>query len=173
GIDVVLAVGGDGTAREVAAGLAGSQVSFGIVPAGTGNSSYLELFGDADWREVLAAGLTTPDSRQVDLLRVEPTGELSLLGFSAGWFAQVVDLARDNEVEGRARYAVAAQQASAAPRSFAAEVELDGAPFASGDLGLVAVGGARRRGGVFPIFPDSRMGDELLELMAVRACTPD
>ena len=176
GVDLVLAIGGDGTVREVAAGLAGSEVALGIVPAGTGHSSYMELFGDADWRETLSAGLATPGSRQVDLLRVEPTGELSLLGFSVGWFAQVVELARDDtesEVEGRARYATAAQRAAAAPRSFAAEVELDGEPFASGDLGLAAVGGARRRGGVFPIFPESRMDDGLLELMTVRACTPE
>ncbi|MBO9578970.1 MAG: NAD(+)/NADH kinase [Microbacteriaceae bacterium] len=37
GFDVVTAVGGDGTVREVAAGLRGTGVPMGIVPQGTGN----------------------------------------------------------------------------------------------------------------------------------------
>ena len=37
GVDLVLAAGGDGTIRIVAAGLAGTDVTMGIIPAGTGN----------------------------------------------------------------------------------------------------------------------------------------
>lgn len=37
GVDLVLAAGGDGTIRLVAAGLAGTDVAMGIIPAGTGN----------------------------------------------------------------------------------------------------------------------------------------
>jgi diacylglycerol kinase family enzyme len=37
GVDLVIAAGGDGTVRSVAAGLRGSAVPMGIVPLGTGN----------------------------------------------------------------------------------------------------------------------------------------
>jgi len=170
GVELVAAVGGDGTAREVAAGLAGSATSMLIVPAGTGNSSYRELFGMTSWTDLLAAALAGAAVRSVDLNRVDPTGELSLLGFSCGWFAQIVELAAaDTSTTGASKYAAAAMAVAAAPTSFEAEVELDGAAFAGGRLGLVAVGGARVRGGVFPVLPRSMLDDGRLEVLAVDA----
>jgi diacylglycerol kinase (ATP) len=170
GVDLVAAVGGDGTAREVAAGLAGSQTPMLIIPAGTGNSSYRELFGMTAWAELLAAALAGATYRSVDLNRIQPAGELSLLGFSAGWFAQIVELAAaDTTTSGAAKYAVAAQATAASPTSFDAEVDLDGARLAGGSLGLVAVGGARVRGGVFPVLPESSLEDGLLEVLCIEA----
>jgi diacylglycerol kinase (ATP) len=170
GVDLVVAVGGDGTAREVAAGVCGSGTPMMIVPAGTGNSSYRELFGAISWIDLLAAALDGAASRSVDLNRIDPTGELSLLGFSCGWFAQIVALAAaDTTTTGAAKYAGAAMAAAAAPTSFVAQVELDGAAFAGGELGLVAVGGARVRGGVFPVLPHSVIDDGRLEVLAIDA----
>lgn len=37
GAEIVIAIGGDGTVREVAAGIAGSDAALGIIPLGTGN----------------------------------------------------------------------------------------------------------------------------------------
>jgi diacylglycerol kinase (ATP) len=169
GRDLVIAVGGDGTVREVAAGLAGTAVPLAIVPAGSGNSSYLELFGSRGWEEVLGSVLERPRSRLIDLIELEPTGEFGLLGFSAGWFAQIIDLAGRSASTGAARYADGAALAARAPARFPGTVTVDGRVLAEGDLGLVAIGGARVRAAVFRVFPDSRMDDGLLEVLVVRA----
>lgn len=169
GSDLVVAVGGDGTVREVAAGLAGTGVPLAIVAAGSGNSSYLELFGSSTWEATLTGVLDDLGTRAVDLIELQPTGEFGLLGFSAGWFAQIVQLAATAASTGAVRYAEAAATAAASPARFAATVRADGAVLADGELGLVAVGGARVRASVFPVFPGSLMDDGLLEVLTVQA----
>ena len=174
GVELVVVVGGDGTAREVAAGLANSPTPMMIIPAGTGNSSYRELFGQVPWRDLLTSALAGGGERAVDLNRIQPLGELSLLGFSIGWFAQIVELAAaDTATTGPARYATAAMATAAAPGSFEAQVELDGESLAGGSLGLVAVGGARIRGGVFPVLPESSLEDGKLEVLCIDAVDSD
>jgi diacylglycerol kinase (ATP) len=169
GANLVVAVGGDGTVREVAAGLAGSPVPLVIVPAGTGNSSYLELFGNQPWERALGGALAGIPSRKVDLIEIRQTGEYGLLGFSIGWFAQIVQLAATRSTSGSAAYAEAAELAAAAPLRFRATVKVDGKVLADGELGLIAIGGARVRASVFAVFPASRMDDGLLEVLTVSA----
>lgn len=169
GADLVIAVGGDGTVREVAAGLAGSPTPLAIVPAGTGNSSYLELFGNQPWEQALAGALAGLPSRGVDLIEIRQTGEYGLLGFSIGWFAQIVQLAATRSASGATAYAEAAAEAAAAPARFRASVKVDGELLAEGEMGLIAIGGARVRAAVFPVFPGSRMDDGLLEVLTVSA----
>jgi len=66
----IVAVGGDGTIHEVAAGLMGSQAKLGIIPAGTGND-FVKMLGippkdPIGAIEILKSGL----SRRVDVGRV-------------------------------------------------------------------------------------------------------
>lgn len=80
---VVVTVGGDGTVREVAAGLAAAwqgATPMLIVPAGATNSCYRALFGDAPWQSTVELMLATPSVRLLDLARV--AGRLAFAGAS-------------------------------------------------------------------------------------------
>ena len=72
GASVVIAAGGDGTVRAVAAGMAGSGVRMGIIPVGTGNVLAGNLSVPDDPEEALAVALDR-NHRAVDLawVRVE------------------------------------------------------------------------------------------------------
>jgi diacylglycerol kinase (ATP) len=84
GDDAVLAVGGDGTINEVAAGLVGSRTALGVVPAGSGNGLARTLgiaLNPAAALVELAAGVR----RRMDVGRIN--GEVFLnvagIGFDA------------------------------------------------------------------------------------------
>ena len=72
GASVVIAAGGDGTVRAVAAGMAGSGVRMGIIPVGTGNVLAGNLSIPDDPEHALAVALDA-NHRLVDLawVRVE------------------------------------------------------------------------------------------------------
>ncbi|MEV6752692.1 diacylglycerol kinase family protein [Streptomyces sp. NPDC051214] len=181
GVDAVVAVGGDGTAGEVAGGIvaAGECVAAGpglvgpalfCVPAGTGNSFYKEVWHDRPWRVALASAFTPtrPRLRRLDLARVAETRETVLLGACSGLVAEALQTAAGlTGISGRARY----QQAVAATlRDFAphpARVVVDDEVVHDGSVVLVAVGGGRYRGGGFLLLPHSVLDDALLDVCVV------
>ena len=168
-VNLVAAVGGDGTVREVAAGVASSGVPMAIVAAGGANGSYRELYGANPWEDTFEGILRDPGRRAVDLLELQPTGEYGLLGFSAGWSAQVLDRAALPGPPGPGRDARAAAIAAAAPVRFPATIRADGRLLADGDMGLVAIGGGRVWASGLTVFPSSLMDDGLLDVLVVRA----
>jgi diacylglycerol kinase (ATP) len=183
GMTLVVAVGGDGTAREVAQGMAeglgtwtgsaadGSAPLLLIVPAGTGNSLHRALWGDRPWQDtvdLLARGETV--RRDLDLARVEGHDRAVLLGASAGFLRWAVEAtSRFPELSGRELYAAAGLAAAQELRPFAARVSVDGCVVADGPMALAAVGGARRRGGSLELFPQSRLDDGLLDVCVLGA----
>ena len=72
GVDLVLAAGGDGTIRVVAAGLAGTDIAMAIIPAGTGNLLARNLSVPLDVAGALDIALGV-DERRIDtvVLRVD------------------------------------------------------------------------------------------------------
>jgi len=185
--DVIVTVGGDGTAREAAEGAArglgrwpggrsGSGAETGaallMLPAGTGNSSSRALWGDRPWEELVELALGSPAQtrvRHLDLLRIAEGDRAVLLGASAGFIAAVTEAALSfGEVTGRDRYLQAMAATFASYRPYPGTVTVDGKPLQAGPTTLVTVGGARHRVGTFEVLPRSVLDDGALDVCAVR-----
>lgn len=187
-LETVVAVGGDGTARTVAETMArlgglwpdgapDDAVPGGpalvIVPGGTGNSVYRELWADLGWREMLEAVVAGRTRRRgVDLCRIVEADTAVLLGASTGFFRWTLDAtARFPELAGRELYLAAGAAAAEELDAYRGSVEVDGVAIATGPIMLAAVGGAPRRSGTIHILPGAEIDDGLLDVCVLSVAT--
>ncbi|MDW3847994.1 sphingosine kinase [Micromonospora sp. BRA006-A] len=171
GAGALVAVGGDGTVHRAMQAVAGTDVPFGPVPAGTGNDFAVETGFPADPTaavEVITAALSTGRSRPVDLARLSRPGEADR------WFGAVLAAGFDAIVNERAnrmrwprgprRYdlAIVVELARLRPRRY--RLVLDGVA-QEVDAVLVAVGNTASYGGGMRICPDADPHDGLLDVV--------
>jgi diacylglycerol kinase (ATP) len=163
---VVVAVGGDGTVGEVAAGLESAwhnTTPMLIVPAGTANSCYHTLFGEAPWQSTVEAALTASSVRWLDAARV--AGRLVFAGAASGFSARAIHEARAFTAHvGPSRYHAALVNIIPRYRPYPGRVLVDGRVVHSGPTLLANVGGSRYRGHYFELLPKSVPDDGLLDV---------
>lgn len=172
---LIIAVGGDGTVSELVPGMTGHQILCAL-PAGSGNSTARNLFGDRSWRQVLDL-LDGPGAltvRRIDLLRLAEPGVTAVLGASTGFLAQVLRDARavDPAVKGIDRYYASAAGVLQAMPDHPTRVTVDGVVLADGPMASVAIGGGRFRAWSFQFLPESLLDDGLLDVCTIDALSP-
>ncbi|MFJ9343560.1 diacylglycerol/lipid kinase family protein [Streptomyces sp. NPDC101733] len=172
--DLVVAIGGDGTVREVVQGLAGRpEAALFIVPGGTGNSNYRMLWGERHWTEALKAVLAEGGSggtvrpRPLDLALLVETDRVVCLGSCTGVIADALITARDIPLVGKDRYARAFADTARGYTPYPGRVTVDGHVVHEGPTVLANVGGGRYRGGQYLILPHSRLDDGLLDICVI------
>jgi diacylglycerol kinase (ATP) len=194
-LDVVIAMGGDGTVREVVEGVlfgakrgcADPRVQdkvappIAVIPAGSGNSAFSLLWGDLSWREALeplACG--AGQVRGVDLIRVCETNRVALLGVNFGLVARVAHVIEEMKAAGlgehsrEERYWTAFGEVLQDLRPFPVRVAVDGELLYAGMASMITVGGVRSFGrGTFRLLPRSVVDDGLLDTCVVTAQTPE
>lgn len=164
GADAVIAAGGDGTFRAVAAGLLDTAMPVGFIPIGTGNVLAHELGlgrGAARIAEVLAAGPAIPI--QAGTLNGAPFFLMAGAGFDGDIVARLN--VRAKRVLGRAAYTGAVLGALAArPRMF--DVEINGRRF---QANWVIATFAGRYAGSMRLTHDTAIGANRLKVVLVAA----
>jgi diacylglycerol kinase (ATP) len=168
----MVVVGGDGTLRGAADGLAGKNVEIILIPAGRGNDFARTLGLPVDhvdageiWRIALSAGETGADRVSSDVGEVNGIPFLNGAGF--GFEGRVVE-----RMAGRGKsYARAALRAMAGWRAFRGEIT-DGDTVINGEFVNLSVMNGRMAGGGFQIAPQAKIDDGRLDLVAVGGLHP-
>ncbi|GAB1642245.1 diacylglycerol/lipid kinase family protein [Krasilnikovia sp. MM14-A1259] len=162
----VLAVGGDGLAGAVAAGLVGTGAELAVVPAGRGNdlARAVPLPADPGWA---AEALRTLPSRAVDV--AEAAGRVVVGGVYTGIDAAANDLANRRRLPRRPiAYQIAALAVMARWRPVGYTLTVDGEPVPlTGHT--VVVANAPWYGGGLRVAPEASLHDGLLDLVTVGA----
>ncbi len=174
---LLVAFGGDGTASEVARGLAegGANAELGLLPCGTGNDFAADLGIPPDIPGA-ARVLTRFRGEPTDMGRVEDEGELRrafLNSLSVGLAASVAArVAAGGSRLGRATYAAAAAReiVAFAPRHHA--VGLDDSPVRPRLLLNLSVLNTRRFGGGIRLAPPADPADGRLDAVLIGPLGP-
>jgi len=171
GLGALVVVGGDGTVHQAVQAVAGTQVGFGVVPAGTGNDFAAGIGVPADpltAASAIAGAVSAGRSTPVDLARVTTArGDVRWFGavLAAGFDAVVNERAnRMRWPRGPRRYDLAIVLEMARLRSRRYSLVLDGVDHGFTGV-LVAVGNCRSYGGGMLICPDADPTDGLLDVV--------
>lgn len=166
GAETVLAVGGDGTALEVARGLMGTETALGILPAGTGNDFRKTLGLDGDPMKALDAVLqAAPQPIDAGLVN----GQLFLNEIGTGFDVAVLDYAAKAKkwCKGLLPYLLGVLRALFTFRPIHVKLQIDDQPPEERDVFVVAAANGGIIGGGIVIAPDARVDDGLLDIVVV------
>jgi diacylglycerol kinase (ATP) len=164
GLEVLVAVGGDGTVHLALQAVAGTTTALAIVPTGTGNDLAVHL-GVPTAVEATAAAVLAGGTTAVDAVRV-----------GDGWFACVLGTGFDAAVNeranamrwprGRRKYDLATLLELRTYRPQDLVLTLDGVRLDASVM-LVALGNARSYGGGMRVCPGADLTDGLLDVVVV------
>jgi diacylglycerol kinase family enzyme len=163
GAELVICVGGDGTVRECAQSLAGTDVPLAIVPAGAANLTARAMGVPAALDAALVTGFAGRDAR-VDLATADGAVFTAMAGI--GIDAAVVGATPDaaKRLAGWPAYAGAAMsQLLRRPATFT--LTLDGGKPLTRRARSVTVGNSGALPGGFMIMPAARVDDGLLDVL--------
>ena len=165
GFETIVAAGGDGTVNEVANGLAGSEVNFGILPVGTMNVFASEL------------GIPTGNlERAWNVIEAGHVRELDLPTANDDHFVQLAGIGLDAEVVRRTTldskkalgpisYLITLAQVAADQPP---KIEIEPIDSAVRTGSFVLVGNGRLYGGPFTLFQDAKPDDGLLDVLVFK-----
>jgi diacylglycerol kinase (ATP) len=171
GVDMVVAVGGDGTIGQVADGLVNSPTQLGVIPVGTGNV-WARMLGIPVWSATnrdafmgAARILAQGETRRVDVGWAD--GRHFLLWAGLGFDAQVAhEIEPHREVRrslGNWAYLVTALAQSLVMRGERTTVVVDGRVFRQ-RLIMLIVSNARLYGPLWELAPQAQLDDGLLDV---------
>ncbi|UDY23352.1 YegS/Rv2252/BmrU family lipid kinase [Nocardioides sp. Kera G14] len=168
GAALVLVCGGDGTVREVCAELAGTGISVGVIPAGTGNLLARNLALPLYLRSAVDVAFNGQD-RAIDMVEVsgdnmEDSHFLVMAGM--GFDAAIMEGANETVKAkiGWLAYVLSGMRALMFP-AVKVEISIDGGEFTKHRARTIVVGNVGTLTAGMPLIPDASIDDGLLDVV--------
>ena len=167
GFDTIVSVGGDGSANEIINGIAGSNVTFGIIPAGVGND-FVKMIGlSVKNTEEACNTILEGYTKKIDIGLVNEKYFLNMVGI--GFDGEVAEAKAKSPKYFRGFYAYLIQLLLLAltykPKNI--KIKIDGVSIEANMLAL-SIGNGRYAGGGFKLTPDAEIDDGLFDICLIK-----
>lgn len=163
GYERVIAVGGDGTANEVANGLVGTDIALGLYPIGSGND-FARALGYPRKRSKVATFLRTARERRIDVGEVNGRVFLNAAGVGIDGHVAERVIASSRVVGPTLGYLVGSMVSIATYRPPEMRVRIDGVSRTGKHLMVIAANGTHFGSGM-RVAPDAKLDDGLLDIV--------
>ncbi len=173
GAELVVAIGGDGTLREVVNGIDLEKTLFGLLPLGTGNGFRRSCNIPGHWEDALK-GLAEWQPRKIDLGKVNGSLFLNVVG--VGFDAAVAAMAsgKYKNIKGYMAYVAAFLEELVEFKHFTVTVQGSEINLCEKKALLAVIANGTNYGGSFSIAPQARIDDGTLDMLVARkGNTPD
>lgn len=158
---MVVAVGGDGTINEVAAGLVHTETALAIIPAGSGNGFALHLGMSKNHKSAIQQ-LNTAKRSKVDTCLLNGQFFINVAGL--GFDAQVAYHTKSDTKRGLWNYLKRAMQLVTKYKPEELSLEIDGKKI-EGKYAAAVVANASKYGYMFTVAPFAKLNDGLLDII--------
>ena len=169
GVRSILAIGGDGTWSAVADRIVRSDrsdVTLGLLPAGTGNDFGKSLGIRHEHADAVVRGIAAGRRRRIDVGRVEGRHFLNVVGFGFD-IAVIDDAERVPLLKGDALYQFCALRQLFRFRGLTVEVSGDTSEPQRRDHLMLVIANANYFGGSFHIAPHASLDDGMLDAVSI------
>ncbi len=166
GVDVVCAVGGDGTQRTAAERLLGTDVALAVIPGGTVNL-LAQVLGVDDLQTAVGAAVGDRH-RMIDLARVDD--DAFVLNASTGWDASVIEHVDDGAKRfGRLGYTLTGLREWTRAEPADVSIELDGESwYDDAAITVMVMNVGQRASESIHLAPDAELDDGRLDVIVLR-----
>ena len=163
GVDVVVAVGGDGTINEIASALNGTDTALGIIPEGSGNGLALYLGIPLNERAAIRR-LNRLETLTIDSGTINGMPFFNMAGI--GFDASVSDRFANDTIRGPIGYlkAVVSELSTYKPRPYT--LDIDGAVFQR-EAFMISVANSPQYGNNAYVAPQASVTDGLLDVCII------
>ncbi|MEO6316363.1 MAG: YegS/Rv2252/BmrU family lipid kinase [Chitinophagaceae bacterium] len=162
--DRVIAVGGDGTVKLVAECLLHTEITMGIVPAGSANGLAKELHIPTDTSAALQH-LLKEETQKIHLVKIN--GQLCVHLSDIGFNASVIKIFESEKRRGMMGYVKAAWRVLWRHSVMQATIQIDNSSIKR-DAAMIVIANATRYGSGAIINPMGRLDDDLFEIVIIR-----
>lgn len=163
-MDLVFAVGGDGTVNEVAHGLVGSSVAMGILPKGSGNGLARHLAVPMDFKKSLSI-ISHHEVELIDTVLIN--GKLSVNVSGIGFDGHVAAMFAGKAKRGLIGYTKLVLNEFRSFKPFEASVTMNGKTFDTKSF-IIAVANSSQFGNNAKIAPHASVCDQLIDVSFIQ-----